>query len=146
MLQVVLGAVPAGGDTIDLQNMSAYTEGEFDADALCRLFGQSHANQGEQWYDNDGSLTKQNDVILPDTSTDNYQVKWDALTGDVPSTVSTPEGVWESLDLDHFDVEWNSTGNEDISGSVTVSIRLGTGSTLDTAIWDGQAVSTKTET
>jgi len=136
----------AGGDVIDLQDMSSTDEGEGSAVATCQLYGQSHSNEGEQWFE-DGGFTYQNDAITPKSNTDNYQMKWDALSGDQPDNFSTAQGVWESLDLDTFYVEWEVEGDNEVFGSVTVSIREGIGpSVLDTAVWDGQAVSTKKET
>ena len=129
-------------DIIDLQNMSCADEGAGGATCSCWCYGQSHANEGEQWYD-DGGTNYQNDTITPSTNTDNYQMKWDALSGDAPQNWSTAEGVWESLDLDTFYVEWDVGGEGDSTGAVTVSIREGTGSVLDTAVWDGEAVGTK---
>jgi hypothetical protein len=132
------------GDTIDLQDMFAEDEGDTSAEAICRLYGQSHSREGEQWFSDGSTLTYQNDVITPKSNTDNYQVKWDLLSGELSSS-TTPEGVWESLDLDTFECGWISDGDEETDGSVTVSIRLGTGSVLDTAVWSGLAVSIKDE-
>jgi len=130
------------GDVIDLQDMIGSAEGDGSASCTLQCYGQSHSREGEQWYD-DGPWTYQNDVITPKSNTDNYQMKWDALSGDAPDDFSTPEGVWESLDLDHFYVAWEAEDANESVGSVTVSIREGTGSVLDTATWDGEAVSHK---
>ena len=135
--------VGSSGDTIDLQDMSCSDEGTGGASCACQLYGQSHSNEGEQWYDDGATFTYQNDAITPKTNTDNYQMKWDALSGDAPTSSSTAEGVWESLDLDTFFVEWDVGGEGESTGAVTVSIREGTGSTLDTATWDGEAIGTK---
>lgn len=134
---------PGPSDTISLINTSCADEQDSGADAYITVYGESHATRdGECWYF-DGGVFKQNDVILPSTSADDYQMKWDALSGDDPTTTSTAEGVWESLGTDWFNIEWNASGEEELIGSVTVSIRLGTGSVLDTAVWDGTAVSVK---
>lgn len=139
----LLGQVAGGsGDTIDLQDMSASDEGTGGASAECRVYNAG-TREGEQWYD-DGVFTYQNDCIVPGSNANNYQMKWDALSGDNPSNVSTPEGVWETLANGDFSVEWEAAGggNEE-AGAVTVSIREGTGSVLDTATWDGEAISQK---
>lgn len=138
----LLSQVVAGGDTIDLQAMAAAHEAVDGAAAMCRAYGTLGTTDGEQWYE-DGGWTYQNDFIDPVSNVGNYQMKWDALSGDAPTNVSTPEGVWESLGSDHFDVEWTASGANESVGSVTVSIREGTGSVLDTAIWTGEAISTK---
>lgn len=131
-------------DVIDLRNMDAFFEDDFDVFARCQLYGESHAREGEQWH-NDGSfnLVFQNDTITPASSTDDYQMKWVALLGDTPASKSVAANTWESLDLDSFYVEWQADFDEESGGSVTVSIRKGTGSVIDTAIWSGEAIAYK---
>lgn len=131
-------------DVITLTNMDAFFEDDFDVAARCQLYGESHAREGEQWHNDGGfNLVFQNDTITPASSTDDYQMKWVALGGDIPSFKSVAENTWESLDLDTFYVEWQADFDETSQGSVTVSIRKGTGSVIDTAIWSGEAIAYK---
>lgn len=130
-----------GGDIIDLQDMSASDEGVGGASAELRVYNTG-TREGEQWFD-DGGFTYQNDCITPGVNANDYQMKWDLLLGDPPTNNSAAEGVWFALTSGDFSVEWEVSGENDESGSVTVSIRKGTGPVLDTAIWDGEAVGTK---
>ena len=145
MVQMMAGAglmAISDGDVIDLQLMSASAEGVGGASAECRVYNVG-TRDGEQWYDEGFTFTYQNDCITPGSNANLYQMKWDALAGDFPDNVSAAEGVWFALTSGDFSVEWEIAGEGDSIGSVTVSIRKGTGSVLDTAIWDGEAVGTK---
>jgi hypothetical protein len=139
----LLGQVAAGGgDTINLQNASCSQEGSGGADANIQIYNAG-TNEGEVWVE-DGGFIYDHDAIVPGSNANDYQMKWDQLSGDEPTGNNTEvEGVWYALSGGDFEVEWTASGEEESSGSVTVSIRKGTGSVLDTAVWDGEAVSTK---
>jgi len=137
------GIMAAVGDPgIDLQVMSASQEGVGGASAECKCYNVG-TREGEQWYDEGFTLTYQNDCITPGSNANLYQMKWDALTGDLPDNVSAAAGVWFALTSGDFSIEWEVIGEGESAGSATVSIRKGTGPILDTAIWDGDAVGTK---
>lgn len=130
------------GDVIDLQDMGASDSATGGASAECRLYNAG-TREGEQWYDDSG-FTYNNDAIVPGSNANNYQMKWDGLSGDNPDNFSTPEGVWETLANGDFSVEWSVSGVNESTGAVTVSIREGAGpSVLATAIWDGEAIGEK---
>jgi hypothetical protein len=148
MLAILFGALSAGSPTrhvVDLQDMFSEAEGSFGtATAELQLFGFG-AKEGEQWHTDGGSSEIfHNIAIFPQSYADDYQMKWDTLSGDAPDTWSTPEGDWESLGVDSFELSLTVTGDNEEGGSVTVSIRRGTGSVLDTAVWSYNAMSTKT--
>lgn len=130
---------------VDLQDMFSEGEGSSGtATAELQLFGGG-AKKGEQWNTDGGSTeVYHNTAIFPEYAADEYQMKWDSLSGDEPDTFSTPEGIWESLGSDTFELSLTATGDNEVGGAVTVSIRLGTGSTLGTATWTYNALSTKT--
>jgi hypothetical protein len=133
------------GDTIDLRDMSASAEDTGGASAECRVYNLG-TRQAQQWYDDGGTFTREGThvVVDPDSNINNYQMKWDGLSGDDPDNVSAAEGVWFALTGGDFSVEWEAAGGgNESTGSVTVSIREGTGSVLDTAVWDGEAISVK---
>lgn len=131
------------GDVIDLQDMSASQSATGGASAECRMYNAG-TREGEQWYDEGLTFTYQNDGITPGSNADNYQMKWEGLSGDLPDNVSTPESTWETLGNGDFSVEWQVSGGPgESTGSVTVYIREGTGSTLATAVWDGEAIQEK---
>lgn len=136
----------SGGDVIDLQNMSAGKADVGGSFCECRLYNVG-LNDGEQWFE-DGGWTYQNDTITPVSNVNLYQMKWDLLSGDAPTgaNTSSAEGVWFALSGGDFRIEWFvAGGNNEETGIVTVSIRLGSGpSVLATALWDGECISTKT--
>ena len=140
---VIHSVAAAGGDVIDLQDMSALDEGVDGAWADCKVYNVG-LNEGEQWFE-DGGPQYQNDTITPGANANLYQMKWEPLGGDEPTGNNTvASGVWHPLSSGDFEVEWTASGANEETGSVTVSIRKGTGSVLDTAAWDGEAISTKT--
>jgi hypothetical protein len=137
-------AVGAGGDVINLQNASCSQEGTGGADANIQIYNTG-AQEGEVWVE-DGGWTYDHDAITPGVNANLYQMKWDLFSGDPPSGNNTEvEGVWYPLSSGDFEVEWSvPSGDNDEAGSVTVSLRLGSGpSVLATAIWDGEAISVK---
>ncbi len=127
-------------DTVDLQDTSASHQVTDPEDAQARItLYRGGAKIGECWFENNGE-EKQNDVVIPEPNVVNYQVKWESLSGDNPINNSVAVSTWQALSA-HFYVEWEQTTEGESSGTVTVSIRLGTDpSVLDTAIWDGSAV------
>ena len=135
-----------GGDVLDLQSASTSGSGTGNISVEIRLYNTG-IREGEIWYDESFTLTYQNDAIAPGVNADNYQMKWDLLSGDPPSGAGTSsaDGVWYALSSGDFRVQWTAlSGGNTESGVVTVSLRLGAGpSVLATAEWDGDAVSEK---
>lgn len=139
----MITAAGGSGDVIDLQDMAASQTATGGASAECRMYNTG-TREGEQWYDEGFTFTYQNDGISPGVNADNYQMKWEANTGDLPDSWSTPQSTWETLGNGDFSVTWTApSGANESAGSVVVHIREGTGPTLGTAIWDGDAVSEK---
>jgi len=137
------GLMQGGDPALDLQAMSASQEGTGGATASLRLYNAG-TREGEQWFDDGFTFTYQNDAITPGSIANDYQMKWDAFSGDPPDIVTTLEGVWESLSVEDFEIAWDAPGGDNFSGgTVTVSIRKGTGPVLQTALWDGDAQSVK---
>ena len=129
-----------GGDVINLINISSTDEGFDGATAQIRCYNVG-TREGEAWFD-DGGFTYSNDVIVPGSNANLYQMKWVLLSGDTPDSSSSASGVWQALTAGDFWVEWTADGENESAGTVTVSIRKGTGSVLDTASWFGEAIST----
>lgn len=128
-----------GSDVVDIIATSA-NENTSGALASARITAyHTGTRQGEVWADFDGVPIKINDFVLPNASATNYQMRWQTLSGDAPNLNSVAANTWQSLAAADFYVEWRVTTNGTRSGSVTVSIREGTGSVLDSAIWDGDA-------
>lgn len=138
----------AGGDTVDLQNATCNETDEFGGTASARIYCYSSAfatREGECWYDLDGVRTYLNDVITPTSNADNYQLKWESLSGDAPNSNVVAENTWHALSSGNFYIGWSTPSDSFRTGSATVSIREGTGSVLDTAVWDGDVESTPPE-
>ena len=136
-----LGAQQAiGGDTVNLLDTSAQHQTDEPEDARARItVYKSGAKIGECWYE-DGGEQKQNDVVVPEASIILYQMKWESLSGDDPNNTSVAKSTWQALSGVHFYTEWEQTTEGELIGSITVSIRKGVGVTLDTAVWDGDAI------
>lgn len=145
----VFGALPGAGDTIDLVNVFCTDEAEgTSAFADIRAYSASGgARAGEVWYSTDTVYFKANDFVEPNSNADDYQMKWESLSGDDPNNNTVASGVWHPLSTSRFDIAWDwSGGDGGYAGDVTVSIRKGTGPTvLDTAVWDGSAQATPKE-
>ena len=96
------------------------------------------------WYE-DAGFTYQNDVIDPGSNANDYQMQWVSLSGDDPTGTGTvAKTTWFALSSGDFRVIWEApAGGSEETGAITVNIRKGTGSTLDTAVWDGEAISVK---
>lgn len=133
--------VPASSDTINLTTSSAFadgTGGPITCELVCYNAGHS-TRAGEVWYDDNG-LFYDYDIVTPVANAGDYQMRWDHLSGTSPyAASSSTEATWIAIDTNNFVITWRlGSGPGDISGSVTVSIRKGTGSTLATATWDGE--------
>ena len=113
----------------------------------CRLYNTAFATrQGEAWGEIDGTYTYGHDVVVPGSNVEDYEMKWETLSGDAPNSNTVAAGVWHPLSTSHFTVGWDAPGEDDArAGSCTVSIRKGTGSVLDTGVWDGDVQSTPPE-
>lgn len=143
------GSLFAENASIDLQAVDCEESRDgFNATCEIRVYKDYSGRQGECWFDDqpiteDRSVwTFKNLLIDPATSILNYQMKWDALSGDPPTwDLSAAEGVWQALSDGDFHIAWHdsTSGSGSDQGSVTVSIRKGTGLVLDTAIWTGDA-------
>lgn len=136
----------SGGDIIDMQDALIENEqvgGGVTAEGI--MYG-SGANKGKM-YGSDGSPeTYRYDFVTPTDNADQYQVKWQLFSGDAPDTTSTAVGVWEALSVDDFECLWGPvSGDNEINGAITVSIRKGTSpTTLATCVWTAQVTNTKT--
>lgn len=133
----------SGPGTVDLRDASANEEAESSATATIRAYNEGFRDS-EVWTTTDGSFTQEYTLLVDPTSdTDEYEMKWDALLGDPPDSSTVAEGVWHPLSSGDFELEWDAPGaGDESSGSVTVSIRFASGSVLDTATWDGEAIAT----
>ena len=128
-----------GGDAIDLQDMSANEDAiGGSANAECRLEGPG-TNEGAQRRDVDGVLTTQNQTITPGSNVGDYQIRWTSPLGDNPTATTSAQNVWYAMSGGDWFVRWTQSGTGNTSGSVTVEIRRGTGPTIQTASWDGDA-------
>lgn len=134
---------PESGDTVQLLDLQADTtvEEPSNAHAEIQVYSDDYpTRKAEAWYDLDGSNTKHHDVVDPPASLDSYQMKWDWLSGDYPTTSTVAEGVWHAFSGGaQFSLKWSEYGTASQDGYVTVSIRKGTGAVLDTAAWRGDA-------
>jgi len=136
-------SITAGGDTVDIQPMSANEDSTGSASALCLLYGDGavSSRDGQAWADENGVRTFNHQVISPGESTAEYQVKWDDPTTGTTPTATSSKGVWYALSAGDWSLLWDvGVGPGDDVGSVTVSIRKGTGPVIDSAIWDGEAI------
>ena len=127
-------------DIVDLQYAAA-NETQFggSSTAWIKVYG-STSRISEQWYLDDTIERKTNNVVVPDANIVDYQMKWDALSGDPPNDNTVAEGVWHPLSSGTFQVAWQQGGIGYRSGAATISIRKGTDPTvLDTAMWEGDA-------
>ena len=117
-------------------------KGDDPEDAYCEIrVHNSGAEQGECWYtDGFSGDVKQNDVVVPEGNITNYQMKWESLSGNDPDVSTVAASTWHPLSTSDFAVAWEATEIGDSIGSITVSIREGVGVTLDTAVWDGEAI------
>jgi hypothetical protein len=144
----LLGQAAPAGDTITLNN--AHCEDADDtgsgASARIRLHNTAFATrQGECWVEINGTYTFDHDVIVPGSNVEDYEMKWETLSGDAPNDNVVAAGVWHPLSTSHFFVGWDVGGEGARAGSCTVSIRKGTGSVLDTGVWDGDVESVPPE-
>ena len=143
LIHKVVPILAAVGDVVDLQNTGASVETTDEEDARARIsVDRSGGRMGECWYDDNLDEFKQNDVVLPNASITKYQMKWEPDNGDEPNNFSVAKSTWSALSGSSFWVEWEETSSapSERSGVITVSIRRGTGSVLDTALRDGTAV------
>jgi hypothetical protein len=133
----------SGGDIIDLQDVgcSVSTQGG-PATAEIVVYSENDTLEGQVWTDDNG-LIFFNTLVTPVSNIQEYQMKWDGLSGTSPYLVGTSaaEGVWQPLTIagGDFVIAWRvGTGPGTAEGAVTVSIRKGTGpQVLATATWDG---------
>lgn len=140
LIHRIASLLAAHGDVVDLQITSTTHQVTDPEDAAARItVYRSGGQQGECWYE-DGGQQKQNDVVVPEANITLYQMKWEALSGDNPNNTSVAVSTWQALSGANFYVEWEQTTIGSLAGTITVSIRKGTGSTLDTAVWDGDAI------
>lgn len=138
----------AGGDSILLVACSCDDSGVSSASCNLTYYHDAHSTRaGEVWGDVAGTptdqytLEAQDGPVEPLSNTGDYQMKWDdPTTGDAPDSGDT-KAVWRDMGAgSSFQIGWSASGfGQEVTGTVTVSIRKGTGSTIDTAIWDGSA-------
>lgn len=142
---------PADSDTINLIDISCddNATGGGTATARIRYYADNDATRpGEVWATQSGILTDAYTLettdgpIDPIGNTDAYQMKWESNAGFDPNlSGQSAKSTWIALDVNDFEIGWTQSGAGDRSGSVTVSLRKGTGAVLATATWDGDAVS-----
>jgi hypothetical protein len=134
-------AAAGGGDTINLTATDAFADGSggpITCEIVC--YRANHGTRaGEVWYDDNG-LIYGYDIVTPVANSGDYQMRWDDLSGTGPYlSGSSAESTWIAIDTTDFFVAWRlGSGPGDLLGSVTVSIRKGTGATLATAVWAGE--------
>lgn len=122
--------VPVG--TVTLTNASITDSGGAPARAtvIVRTDGTLDKREG-------GTVTQINtstDWIIPNVAaSSSYQAKWDLVSGDAPTEVTAgwTEASWQAISSD-LTVGYATGAPGTESGVVRVSIRLGTGATLDT--------------
>lgn len=134
-----------GGVTINLANTGASDDTSGGpASVSCTAYRADHGTRaGEVWADDTGVATYQYDLTTPITSSGDYQMKWDFLSGDAPYALgSTAENTWVDLSTTSLTVTWRlASGPGTEAGTVTVSIRKGAGpQILKTAVWDGEVI------
>jgi len=132
-------AAAAGGDVVTLFVESCDNDimGPGTATARIRAYGTT-AEIGEVWVDS-GSIptaTKSSDLVVPNANITGYQMKWETLSGDAPNSNSVAVSTWQALTTDFY-VGWTVGSGGSRAGTCTVSIRFGTGSTIDSKAWDG---------
>jgi len=129
------------GDTVDLQSLDCSNDQPGGSTARMRVRNATvGAEIGEAQFDSDDAgYVYAFNPIVPDTNIGEYQMKWEALTGDNPSGGSAIS-TWIDLSTTSFIVSWAAGASSELSGTITVSIRRGTGNTLATAIWEGDAI------
>lgn len=135
-------ADPGGGDTVNLQAASCEDDQVGSASAEIRLYHEAHGSRaGEVWEEVDQTFVYGHDPVDPVTNIGDYQIKWDQLSGDTPDNTFAAEGVWKT-DLATVSASLGASvgSEEENTGSATVSIRKGTGSILDTAVWEWTVV------
>lgn len=133
-------------DVVNLQGLFGEEQNEDGggATATVRMYDGEPGDTyraGEGWETIEGANTYSHDIVFPGTSADFYQLKWEPLSGDLPDSYTVNSGIWHPLSSGNFVLEWDTPGEGTSVGDVTVSIRKGTGSVLDTATWGGQAES-----
>jgi len=136
-------------DTVTLEIASCYDSSDTGGGANARIRAYDLTNatrKGEVWNEQDGTYAFSHDLVIPATNIENYQMKWEALSGSTPNDNSVAVSTWQALGPTDFFIGWDAPGDDDSrSGTATVSIRKGTGSTLDSAVWDGDVSSTPPE-
>ena len=133
---------------VNLVDVSCDEESPGGATAKIIYYNAGHPSRpGEVWATESGILVDQYALLSGDgpvdpvSETGDYQVKWESNAGQDPNTSDTSaKSTWIALSGTSFIVGWTVGAADDRSGSVTVSIRKGTGPTLDTAIWDGSVL------
>lgn len=129
------------GDTINLQDTGTSTDTQGGpATAAITCYRANHSTRaGEVWNEDNGELFAY-DLVTPSENSGSYQLKWDQLSGTAPySPSSSTEATWIDISTTDFVVTWRlGTGPGTTTGSVTVSMRVGTNpSIIKTAVWDG---------
>jgi hypothetical protein len=130
-------AAAGGGDVVTLFVESCDEDLTGPATALARIraYGTTAAI-GEVWTDTAGSPVKSSDLVVPNANITGYQMKWETNAGDAPNSNSVAVSTWQALTSDFY-VGWTCGDSSIREGSCLVSIRFGTGATIDTQIWDG---------
>jgi len=141
--QQLIVPIVGGGDVVNLLDTQCSDEGVGGASCTIQCYDSLHGTRfGQVWVDDGGWIYDGWGPVTPFANIGDYQMKWDALSGDAPN-MGAAENTWINLGVEDFDIGWDIGGEGDRTGAATVSIRKGTGSVLDTAVWDGEAVGTK---
>lgn len=136
----LLGQAAGSSDTVDLQAADCFDDATGGASATISCYWSGHGTRaGEVWNEQDQTDVYSHDPVDPKSNIGDYQMKWDALAGDAPNT-GDAENTWIDLSSSSFDIGWSVGASDERAGTVTVSIRKGTGSVLDTAIWEGDVI------
>ena len=91
---------------------------------------------GQVWKEVNSTYQLHETFSTPTSDADGYQMKWESNISPDPTSSTVAAGVWHPLSSGDFAVEWIQYGTGDTTiGSITVSIRRGTGDVIDTALW-----------